>query len=71
MGFLLGVVGTIGFIAVNDALKNIMVKVHQHDPNELAKLKIPGYAMYSYYQYKQTLKDQAEKDQAEKDNNEE
>ena len=53
-GFILGIICTVGFIGGNDAAKTLMTKVHKNDEKELAKLKIPGYAIYSYFIFKRS-----------------
>lgn len=52
MSFLLGIIVAIVLYKTNDALKSIMTKIHENTPEELSKLKIPGYAFYSYYRFK-------------------
>ena len=51
-GFILGILCTVGFIGVNNAAKTLMTKVHQNNDEEMAKMKIPGYAIYSYIMFK-------------------
>jgi len=53
-GFILGIICTVLFIGGNDAAKTLMEKIHKNNEKELAKLKIPGYAIYSYYVFKRS-----------------
>lgn len=50
-GFIVGIVVTIVFIYGNGAAKDVMSKVHQNNQAEMGKLKIPGYAIYSYIKF--------------------
>ena len=54
ISFILGIVVTLGFIAGNDAAKTLMRKVHANNDEEMAKMKIPGYPIYSYYRFKRS-----------------
>lgn len=60
-GFILGVIFTLGFIAGNDAAKTLMTKVHANNDEEMAKMKIPGYPMYSYYKFKRSQSNDTDK----------
>jgi len=51
-GFILGILCTVAFIGANNAMKTLMTKVHQNNDEEMAKMKIPGYAIYSYIMFK-------------------
>lgn len=47
-GFFWGVLLTAAFVAGNNAAKKHMTKIHSNNDSILAKMKIPGYAIYSY-----------------------
>jgi len=51
-GFVIGIIFSAVAFACNDAAKTLMVKIHENDAEELAKMKIPGYPIYSYFVFK-------------------
>lgn len=50
-GFILGIILTVAFTYGNSAAKDIMSKVHANNKEEMAKMKLPGYAIYSYIMF--------------------
>ena len=61
-GCIFGIIAAIVFIYGNDAAKIIMSKVHQNNQEKMAKLKIPGYAIYSYIMFIRDRKNETEGD---------
>ena len=51
-GFVLGICFAGGMYAGNKVTQEIMNKIHQYNPDELCRLKIPGYPIYSYIKFK-------------------
>jgi hypothetical protein len=49
---LLGIIFGAGLYGANDACNNIMRKVHKNNQNELNKLNIPLYPIYSWIKFK-------------------
>ena len=51
-GFVLGMCFAGGLYAGNKAAYEVMSKVHEYNQDEMSRLKIPGYPIYSYIKFK-------------------
>lgn len=57
MAFILGVGTGILLYVVDERLRETMKKIHKNDPAETARLKIPGYSIYSWIRFKKEVQD--------------
>lgn len=57
-GFIWGVIVTAVFVACNNAAKKYMTKIHANDEKKISRMRIPGYAIYSYIMFLKDTRDE-------------